>query len=45
MPGVTGTITYPQGVRVPQKTVAMIGVKNDNLYLAASVDPTWIAAP
>ncbi len=43
--GVTGTISYPSGVRVPSKTVAMIGVKNDALYLAASVDPTYIAAP
>ena len=28
----TGTITYPHGRRVPQKTVSMIGVKDQKLF-------------
>jgi branched-chain amino acid transport system substrate-binding protein len=43
--GVTGTISYPNGVRVPSKTVAMIGVKDEKLFLAEGVDPTYIPAP
>jgi branched-chain amino acid transport system substrate-binding protein len=43
--GVTGTISYPKDVRVPSKTVAMIGVKNEKLFLAERVDPTYIPAP
>lgn len=43
--GVTGTISYPEGVRVPAKTVAMIGVKDDKLFLAEGVDPSYIPAP
>jgi branched-chain amino acid transport system substrate-binding protein len=44
-PGITGTITYPPGVRVPAKSVSMIGVKDDKLYLGGEVTPSWIAAP
>jgi branched-chain amino acid transport system substrate-binding protein len=44
-PGITGTITYPPGVRVPAKTVTMIGVKDDKLYLGGEVTPSWIATP
>jgi branched-chain amino acid transport system substrate-binding protein len=43
--GATGTISYPKGVRVPSKTVAMIGVKDKQLFLAESVNPTYIPAP
>ncbi len=43
--GVTGTISYPKDVRVPSKTVAMIGVKDEKLFLAEGVDPTYIPAP
>jgi branched-chain amino acid transport system substrate-binding protein len=43
--GVTGTISYPKGVRVPSKTVAMIGVKDKKLFLAEEVNPTYIPAP
>ncbi|SMF45671.1 amino acid/amide ABC transporter substrate-binding protein, HAAT family [Tistlia consotensis] len=43
--GITGSISYPEGTRVPAKTVAMIGVKNDKLYLADEVTPKWIAKP
>jgi branched-chain amino acid transport system substrate-binding protein len=43
--GVTGTISYPKDTRVPQKTVTMIGVKDDKLMLGAEVTPTWIPSP
>jgi branched-chain amino acid transport system substrate-binding protein len=43
--GVTGTISYRPGVRVPDKTVTLIGVKDQKLYLAAEVTPTWVASP
>ena len=43
--GVTGTISFPAGVRVPAKTVSMIGVKDEKLFLGGEVDPTWIPAP
>ncbi len=43
--GITGSISYAPGSRVPQKTVSIIGVKDDKLYLAAEVTPNWIAKP
>lgn len=43
--GITGSITYPPDSRVPQKTVTMIGVKDDRLMLAGEVTPTYIPAP
>ncbi|HVO02870.1 MAG TPA: ABC transporter substrate-binding protein [Candidatus Cybelea sp.] len=43
--GITGSISYSNGSRVPAKTVSIIGVKDDKLYLAAEVTPTWIAKP
>ncbi len=43
--GITGSISYAPGSRVPQKTVSIIGVKNDRLNLAAEVTPNWIAKP
>jgi branched-chain amino acid transport system substrate-binding protein len=43
--GITGSITYPQGIRVPAKTVSMIGVKDQKLSLAGEVTPTYVAAP
>jgi branched-chain amino acid transport system substrate-binding protein len=43
--GITGAISYRPGVRVPDKTVALIGVKGDKLTLSAEVLPTWIPAP
>ena len=36
--GVTGTIAFPPDVRVPAKSVAMIGVKDEKLFLADEVD-------
>jgi len=43
--GITGSISYQPGSRVPQKTVSLIGVKDEKLYLAAEVTPSWIAQP
>jgi branched-chain amino acid transport system substrate-binding protein len=43
--GITGSISYQPGSRVPQKTVSLIGVKDEKLYLAAEVTPSWIAKP
>src|SRR5262245_17365344 len=43
--GITGSISYQPGSRVPQKTVSLIGVKDEKLYLAQEVTPTWIAKP
>ena len=43
--GITGSISYQPGSRVPQKTVSLIGVKEEKLYLADEVTPNWIAAP
>jgi branched-chain amino acid transport system substrate-binding protein len=43
--GITGSISYAPGSRVPQKTVSIIGVKDDRLFLAAEVTPNWIAKP
>ena len=43
--GVTGTISYPNGARVPAKTVTMIAVKGEQIHLGAEVTPSWIAAP
>ncbi len=43
--GITGSISYSQGSRVPDKTVSIIGVKDEKLFLASEVTPTWIAKP
>jgi branched-chain amino acid transport system substrate-binding protein len=43
--GITGSISYAADSRVPQKTVSIIGVKDDKLFLAAEVTPNWIAKP
>lgn len=43
--GITGSISFRPGIRVPDKTVTIIGVKNEKLYQAAEVTPGWIAAP
>jgi len=41
-PGVTGSISYRPGIRVPDKTVTVIGVKQGKLTLAGEVTPDWI---
>lgn len=43
--GITGSISYAQDSRVPNKTVSIIGVKDEKLYLAAEVTPNWVAKP
>jgi len=43
--GITGTITYPPGKRVPQKSVTIIGIKNGQYTLAAEVTPEKIPEP
>lgn len=45
LPGVTGTISYVDGKRVPQKQVTVIGVKDQKLYLAAQAAPSYIPTP
>jgi len=43
--GITGAISYRPGVRVPDKTVTIIGAGNNRLHLAAQVTPSWVAQP
>ena len=43
--GVTGAITYLKGSRIPQKSVAMIMVKDGKFTLAAEVIPEKVPAP
>jgi branched-chain amino acid transport system substrate-binding protein len=43
--GVTGSISFRPGVRVPDKTVTIIGVKDQKLMLAAEVTPKWVPKP
>ncbi|MEI7989873.1 MAG: ABC transporter substrate-binding protein [Chloroflexota bacterium] len=44
-PGVTGSVTYPAGVRIPQKGVTMILVKDGKFTLAGEVVPEKVPAP
>jgi len=43
--GITGAISYRPDVRVPDKTVSLIGVKDDKLNLSAEVTPSWVPSP
>lgn len=45
LPGVTGSITYANDQRVPQKQVTVIGIKDQKLYLAALEAPSYVPAP
>ncbi len=45
MPGVAGTISYAANSRVPVKGVSVIGVKNQTLYKAAELIPTFVPNP
>lgn len=45
LPGVTGAITYANDQRVPQKQVTVIGIKDQQLYLAALEAPSYVPAP
>jgi branched-chain amino acid transport system substrate-binding protein len=43
--GVTGTVTYMPGIRVPQKSVTIIAIKDGVYTLAAEVTPEKVPAP
>jgi branched-chain amino acid transport system substrate-binding protein len=43
--GVTGTITYQPGQRIPQKSVTIIAIKDGKYTLAAEVVPEKVPAP
>lgn len=43
--GVTGTINYPKGIRVPQKSVTIIKVEKGKFLFVKQVMPTEIPAP
>jgi branched-chain amino acid transport system substrate-binding protein len=43
--GITGSISFSPDSRVPTKTVSIIGVKDDKLFLAGEVTPNWVAKP
>ena len=43
--GITGTISFRPGVRVPDKTATIIGVKDEKLFLAAQITPSFVPAP
>jgi branched-chain amino acid transport system substrate-binding protein len=45
LPGVTGSITFQPGNPIPQKGVAVIGIKDGKLTLAAEVVPGKVPAP
>jgi len=44
-PGITGSITFPPGSRIPQKGVTMILVKDGKFTLAAEIVPEKVPAP
>ncbi len=43
--GVTGTVTYQPGMRIPQKSVSIIAIKDGKYTLAAEVTPEKVPAP
>jgi branched-chain amino acid transport system substrate-binding protein len=43
--GVAGDIAYPPGGRVPRKSVAMVGIKEQRRYLAGTLMPVWVPRP
>jgi branched-chain amino acid transport system substrate-binding protein len=43
--GVTGSVTYQSGSRVPEKTVTIIAIQNGAYTLAAQVTPEDVPAP
>jgi branched-chain amino acid transport system substrate-binding protein len=43
--GVTGTVTYQPGIRVPQKSVTIIAIVNGQYTLGAEVTPDKVPAP
>jgi len=43
--GVTGTVSYHPGSRVPDKSVSIIAVKDGTLHLAEALTPAWVPEP
>jgi branched-chain amino acid transport system substrate-binding protein len=43
--GITGTVSYRPGSRIPEKGVAIIGIKGGRLSLAAELTPGWTPTP
>jgi branched-chain amino acid transport system substrate-binding protein len=43
--GVTGSVTYQPGQRIPQKTVTIVAIKNGQYTLGAQVVPQKVPAP
>jgi branched-chain amino acid transport system substrate-binding protein len=43
--GVTGTVSYHPGSRIPDKSVSIIAVKDGKLHLAESLTPAWVPEP
>jgi len=43
--GVTGLISYTETSRIPVKGVTVVGVKDDKLYAAGQLVPTFVADP
>jgi branched-chain amino acid transport system substrate-binding protein len=43
--GVTGTVSYQPGQRIPQKTVTIVAIKNGAYTLGAQVVPAKVPAP
>ena len=44
-PGVTGTVSYHPGSRVPDKSVSIIALKDGTLHLAEALMPAWVPEP
>jgi branched-chain amino acid transport system substrate-binding protein len=44
-PGVTGSVSFRPSVRVPDKTVTLISVKDKALTLGGEVKPNWVPKP
>lgn len=44
-PGITGTISYPNGTHVPQKSITIIAIKDGRYTLGAEIIPENVPAP
>jgi branched-chain amino acid transport system substrate-binding protein len=44
-PGITGTISYPNGTHVPQKSVTVIAIKDGKFTLGAELVPAQVPTP
>jgi branched-chain amino acid transport system substrate-binding protein len=43
--GITGTVSYHPGSRVPDRSVSIIAVKDGKLHLAEELTPAWVPEP